>query len=149
MLTDITCELGGSSNPYDITEHMMDSPKMNEFCYSGRRSPWRSTVPQNGGPPHFQKEVDFKSQDSRAMGWHRHDYHLTTSFNWPYSPWFFLSHVHQGCWVCHTGTTLPELAGRIRATVATITLNLLDKCDWNWIHITLPGHSQHHNTLTT
>jgi hypothetical protein len=50
------------------------------------------------------------------------------NITWPYSPWFFPSHVHQGCWVAVTiSTTLPEYAERIRATVATVILNLLDK----------------------
>jgi hypothetical protein len=84
---------------------------------------------QHGVPPHFHKEVtDFLNRKFPEKWIGRGG-----TITWPpRSPDlipldFILLGVHQGCCdVPPLATTLPELAGRIRDTVATVTLDLLN-----------------------
>jgi hypothetical protein len=84
---------------------------------------------QDGAPPHFHKEVtDFLNskfpEKCIGRGW---------PITWqPRSPdltpldFFFWGFIKDAVYVPPLATTLPELAGRIRDAVATVTLNLLN-----------------------
>jgi hypothetical protein len=84
---------------------------------------------QEGTPPHFHKEVTDFLNSKFPEKWIGRGGPIT----WPPSSpdltpldFFFWGYIKDAVYMPPLATTLPELAGRIRAAVATVTLDLLN-----------------------